>query len=117
VLELVQLARGHRHRARAVERGLEHGLVLQLADVLAEIPIAYRDRSRSARVGLLLARDQRKTVVLPAPFGPTRPIFSPRFTAADASRNRICAPWRFETASMRIRELGAVAQPRGPRAR
>src|SRR6185295_10058887 len=53
---------------------------------------------------------RRNTVVLPAPFGPTRPIFSPRFTAAEASRNRICAPWRLEMASMRIMRWGAVAQ-------
>src|SRR5688572_5643700 len=62
---------------------------------------------------------KRKIVVLPAPLGPTRPIFSPRFTAAEASRNRICAPWRLETASMRItailragvRTAGSAAVP------
>ena len=45
-------------------------------------------------------------MVLPAPFGPTSPTFSPRFTAADASRKRIWLPWRFETPSMRITGRG-----------
>ena len=34
----------------------------------------------------------RKMVDLPAPFGPTRPTFSPRWIAADASTKRICGP-------------------------
>jgi hypothetical protein len=59
VLELVQLARRFGHGARAVERGLEHGLILELADVLAEVSDrrAAVDRDLPG-VGLLLARDQ-----------------------------------------------------------
>ena len=34
----------------------------------------------------------RKMVDLPAPLGPTRPIFSPRNSAAEASTKRICGP-------------------------
>src|SRR3954466_13616694 len=34
----------------------------------------------------------RKIVDLPAPLGPTRPIFSPRKRAAEASTKRICGP-------------------------
>ncbi len=35
----------------------------------------------------------RKRVVLPAPFGPTRPTFSPGFSWKDASTKRICLPY------------------------
>ena len=56
-------------------------------------------------------------MVLPAPLGPTSPIFSPRFTAAEASRNRIWSPCRFETASIRITSGGARRASRTARAR
>src|SRR5512141_866166 len=36
---------------------------------------------------------RRKIVVLPAPFGPTRPIFSPSFSWKDASTKRTCRPY------------------------
>src|SRR5262245_64413292 len=35
----------------------------------------------------------RKRVVLPEPFGPTRPIFSPGFNWNEASTNRTCRPY------------------------
>ena len=35
----------------------------------------------------------RKTVVLPAPFGPTSPAFSPGFNWNEASTKRICLPY------------------------
>ncbi len=55
----MQLARCGRDGAGTVEAGLEHALVLHLADVLAEMTDrdAAIDRDL-ARVGLLLARDQ-----------------------------------------------------------
>src|SRR4051812_1758311 len=44
----------------------------------------------------------RKSVVLPAPFGPTRPIFSPFCRAAEASMKRIWWPTCLLTLSRRI---------------
>src|SRR4051794_37651344 len=44
----------------------------------------------------------RKSVVLPEPFGPTNPTFSPRLTVADASSNRIWRPCRLLIESNRI---------------
>src|SRR3954452_4169013 len=44
----------------------------------------------------------RNSVVLPAPFGPTSPIFSPLLRAADASMNRIWWPACLLTLSRRI---------------
>src|SRR5207248_6609743 len=44
----------------------------------------------------------RKSVVLPAPFGPTRPIFSPFWRAAEASMKRIWWPTCLLTLSRRI---------------
>src|SRR5262252_7618423 len=35
----------------------------------------------------------RKSVVFPAPFGPTRPTFSPGFSWNEASTNRTCLPY------------------------
>ena len=35
----------------------------------------------------------RKSVVLPAPFGPTRPTFSPGLSWNEASTNRTCRPY------------------------
>src|SRR3954447_3832749 len=40
-------------------------------------------------------------VDLPEPLGPTRPIFSPRKTAQEASMKRICRPCCLETESRR----------------
>ena len=45
---------------------------------------------------------KRNTVDLPAPLGPTRPIFSPRKMAALASMNRICGPCCLLMLSRRI---------------
>src|SRR5262245_8849291 len=56
----------------------------------------------------------RKMVVLPDPFGPTRPTFSPRKTLIAASRKRICLPCCLETESSRITRGGgriAAARP------
>src|SRR5262245_6713976 len=59
----------------------------------------------------------RNTVDLPAPFGPTSPIFSPRKIAADASMNRICGPcclliWsRRITWGAQLTRLTAVDEP------
>src|SRR3954465_11184754 len=44
----------------------------------------------------------RNSVVFPAPFGPTRPIFSPLLRAAEASMNRIWWPACLLTLSRRI---------------
>ena len=35
----------------------------------------------------------RKSVVLPAPFGPTRPTFSPGLSWKEASTKRTCRPY------------------------
>ncbi len=35
----------------------------------------------------------RKSVVLPEPFGPTRPTFSPGLSWNEASTNRTCLPY------------------------
>src|SRR5689334_6464228 len=51
----------------------------------------------------------RNSVVLPAPLGPTRPIFSPRWSAAEASMNRIWWPTCLETLSRRIICLTGIA--------
>src|SRR5262245_52803464 len=44
----------------------------------------------------------RNSVVLPAPLGPTRPVFSPFCSAAEASMKRIWWPTCLETLSRRI---------------
>ena len=44
----------------------------------------------------------RNSVVLPAPLGPTRPTFSPRCIAADASMKTICLPFCLPIFSRRI---------------
>src|SRR5262245_31651245 len=44
----------------------------------------------------------RKMVVLPAPFGPTRPTFSPGFSWKEASTNRICRPYCLLTLTREI---------------
>src|SRR5262245_24049845 len=44
----------------------------------------------------------RNRVLLPAPLGPTRPIFSPFWSAAEASMKRIWWPTCLETLSRRI---------------
>jgi hypothetical protein len=44
----------------------------------------------------------RKSVVLPAPLGPTRPTFSPLASAADASTNSRCWPFCLDMLSNRI---------------
>ena len=44
----------------------------------------------------------RNSVVLPAPLGPTRPIFSPFWSAAEASMKRICWPFCLLMLSRRI---------------
>jgi hypothetical protein len=49
----------------------------------------------------------RKSVVLPAPFGPTRPIFSPRFSAAEASMKRM--RWLFDLLMFSIRIMRKTA--------
>src|SRR4051794_20705774 len=54
----------------------------------------------------------RNSVVLPAPLGPTRPIFSPFWSAAEASMKRSCWPFCLLMLSRRImgtRRLGGVA--------
>src|SRR5690349_18401953 len=61
----------------------------------------------------------RNSVVLPAPLGPTKPTFSPRLSAADASMNRICRPFCLPILSRRIirdargRESVALLLPLG----
>src|SRR5262245_61903575 len=50
----------------------------------------------------------RKTVDFPAPFGPQRPTFSPRWMAADASTNRICGPCCLLIWSRRIISIGTL---------
>ena len=50
---------------------------------------------------------RRKMVVLPEPFGPTSPTFSPRLIDADASRKRIWWPCCLLMESRRITGLGA----------
>src|SRR5262245_47997571 len=47
----------------------------------------------------------RNNVVLPAPLGPTRPTFSPLWSAIDASMKRICRPFCLPMLSRR--RLGA----------
>jgi hypothetical protein len=50
----------------------------------------------------------RNSVVLPAPFGPTRPTFSPGFSWNDVSTNRICLPYCLPT---RENEITARLRP------
>jgi hypothetical protein len=52
----------------------------------------------------------RNSVVLPAPFGPTRPIFSPRCNAAEASMNRSCWPFCLLMLSRRIIGVRGLAR-------
>src|SRR5882724_10409249 len=49
----------------------------------------------------------RNSVVLPDPLGPTRPIFSPFWSAAEASMKRIWWPFCLEILSRRIMSMRA----------
>src|SRR5262245_8343019 len=53
----------------------------------------------------------RKTVVLPAPFGPTSPTFSPGFSWNDASTKRTWPPYALQTLLKVIMKLGSLAGP------
>src|ERR1051325_4950312 len=56
----------------------------------------------------------RKSVVLPEPFGPTRPTFSPGLSWKDASTKRIWRPYCFEIREKEImaRRSGQLLQAR-----
>ena len=56
----------------------------------------------------------RNSVVLPAPLGPTRPTFSPFWSAAEASMKRIWWPFCLEMLSRRIMGSGALEEGFGP---
>src|SRR3954447_8008172 len=57
---------------------------------------------------------KRKIVVLPEPFGPTRPTFSPRLIAAEASMKRICLPCCLPMPSSRITKTPCCERGEGP---
>src|SRR5215213_2617268 len=56
----------------------------------------------------------RKSVVLPAPFGPTRPTFSPGLSWNEASTKRTCLPYCLLTRAKEIIGAGKVNRIRGP---
>src|SRR6476620_7214647 len=56
----------------------------------------------------------RKIVVFPEPLGPTRPTFSPRLIAAEASMKRICLPCCLPIPSSRITKMPCCERGGGP---
>src|SRR5436190_12529051 len=58
--------------------------------------------------GLMMSRIVRISVVLPAPFGPSRPKISPRSTCSDTLSRATVWPKRLVTPSARIGRLEAV---------
>ena len=79
------------------DRLVEHAAPRHLLDVLAE----EADRERfgtetSPSSGCSSPVIIRNSVVLPAPFGPTRPTFSPGLSCIEASTKRIWRPYCFE---------------------
>src|SRR6266446_4994313 len=52
---------------------------------------------------------RRKMVVLPAPFGPTSPTFSPGLIWNEASTNKICPPYCLDTCENAITTRGCIA--------
>lgn len=89
-LQIAQFAGNDADWTGAVHHLGDGAVARHLADILVEIadgdtPLDGDLPSSGCSSPLII----RKTVVLPAPFGPTRPIFSPLLRAADASMKRI----------------------------
>src|SRR5688572_32977948 len=55
--------------------------------------VSLRGTETSPSSGASSPTIRRKSVVLPAPLGPTRPTFSPGFSWKEASMNRTCRPY------------------------
>ena len=88
-LELAQFGRHRAHRAGAVHHLGDGAAARHFADILAEIADGDAAIDRHlALVGRSWPVIMRNSVVLPAPLGPTRPTFSPFWSAAEASMNR-----------------------------
>ena len=87
--QFAQLGGHGAHRAGAVHHFGDGAAARHLADVLAEIADGDAAIDRHlAFVGRSSPVIMRKSVVLPAPLGPTRPTFSPFHSAAEASMKR-----------------------------
>src|SRR4029453_5626222 len=102
-LEQLQFAGDDADGTRAVHHFGDRAAATHLADILAEIADGDAAIGRTlASSGGSLPAIMRNSVVLPAPLGPTRPVFSPFCSAADASMKRIWWPTCLETLSRRI---------------
>src|SRR5688572_33350228 len=77
--------------------------------------VGLRGRSIPPSSGRSSPTISRHTVLLPAPFGPTSPTFSPALIWNEASTNRICPPYcfvTFEKAITRARLIASVGRRR-----
>ena len=92
LLQVLELRGDVRHRAGARHHLGDHRPARHLADVLAEVPMVTPRSMETCPSSGDSAMIIRKMVDFPAPFGPTKPIFSPRKDAAEASTNRIWGP-------------------------
>ena len=79
----------------AGDRLVEHAAARHLLDVLAEVAdrSSFLGTETSPSSGVSSPAIIRKSVVLPAPFGPTRPTFSPGLSWNEASTKRTCLPY------------------------
>jgi hypothetical protein len=94
VLQIFELVMQIADAPAARDRLVEHRAARHFLDVLAEIPDRQLLRDGDlALVRAFLAGDHPKIVVLPAPFGPTSPAFSPGFNWNEASTKRTCLPY------------------------
>ena len=111
VLQRLELVVQIAEAAAAGDRFVEHRAAGHLLDVLPEVA----DRSASSAPTRRLRRAAssptiiRNSVVLPEPFGPTRPTFSPGFSWNEASTKRICLPY-----CLLMREKEIIRPPAHP---
>ncbi len=80
--------------AAAGNRLVEHAAAGHLLDVLSKVANGQAlGTETSPSSGVSSPVIIRKSVVLPAPFGPTRPTFSPGLSWNEVSTKRTCRPY------------------------
>ena len=112
VLQRLELVMQVADAPAAGDRFVEDRAAGHFLDVLAEVADGRASSAprRRPRRRILRPTIIRKRVVLPAPFGPTSPTFSPGLSWNEASTKRICRPYCL---LMRERAIIRPSVPRG----